>query len=51
MKADEARSETERQRVHEFYEQTLFSRLNDKQNGAIIAIQQRLCRATGKTAP
>ena len=26
----------------EFYEQTLFSRLNDKQNGAIIAIQQRL---------
>ena len=42
MKADDARSETERQRVHEFYEQTLFSRLNDKQNGAIIAIQQRL---------
>ena len=42
MKADDARSVTERQRVHEFYEQTLFSRLNDKQNGAIIAIQQRL---------
>ena len=42
MKADDARSETERQRVQEFYEQTLFSRLNDKQNGAIIAIQQRL---------
>jgi predicted phage terminase large subunit-like protein len=42
MKADDARSEAERQRVHEFYEQTLFSRLNDKQNGAIIAIQQRL---------
>jgi hypothetical protein len=42
MKADDARSETERQRVKEFYEQTLFSRLNDKQNGAIIAIQQRL---------
>jgi len=42
MKADDARSETERQRVKEFYEQTLFSRLNDKQNGAIVAIQQRL---------
>src|SRR5262249_2853565 len=37
MKVDEVRSETERQRVHEFYEQTLFFRLNDKQNGAIIA--------------
>jgi predicted phage terminase large subunit-like protein len=42
MKAEDARSDAERQRVKEFYEQTLFSRLNDKQNGAIIAIQQRL---------
>jgi hypothetical protein len=42
LKADDARSETERRHVHDFYEQTLFSRLNDKRNGAIIAIQQRL---------
>ena len=42
MKAEDACSVTERQRVKEFCEQTLFSRLNDKQNGAIIAIQQRL---------
>lgn len=42
MKAADARSEVERQRVKEFYEQTLVSRLNDKRTGAIIAIQQRL---------
>ncbi len=42
MKAEDARSETDRQRVKEFFEETLYSRLNDKQNGAIIAIQQRL---------
>jgi predicted phage terminase large subunit-like protein len=42
MKAADAHSDVERTRVKEFYEQTLFSRLNDKQTGQIIAIQQRL---------
>jgi hypothetical protein len=42
MKAADAQSLTERQRVKDFYEQTLFSRLNDKRNGPIVAIQQRL---------
>jgi hypothetical protein len=42
MKAADAASDTERQRVKDYYEQTLFSRLNDKQSGRIIAIQQRL---------
>lgn len=42
MKAAEAQSATERQRVKDFYEQTLYSRLDDKQTGRIIAIQQRL---------
>jgi predicted phage terminase large subunit-like protein len=42
MKAAEAASAVERQRIKDFYEQTLFSRLDDKRTGAIIAIQQRL---------
>lgn len=42
MKAEDARSEVERQRVKAFYEQTLVSRLNDKRTGRIIAVQQRL---------
>ena len=42
MKAGDAQSATERQRVKDFYEQTLYSRLNDKQTGRIVAIQQRL---------
>ena len=42
MKAADATSAVERLRVKEFYEQTLFSRLNDKRTGSIIAIQQRL---------
>lgn len=42
MKAEDARSEVERQRVKDFYEQTLVSRLNDKRTGRIIAVQQRL---------
>jgi predicted phage terminase large subunit-like protein len=42
MKAGDAHSETERARVKEYYEQTLFSRLNDKSTGRIVAIQQRL---------
>ncbi|HEY5072633.1 MAG TPA: hypothetical protein VII63_11455, partial [Caulobacteraceae bacterium] len=42
MKAGEAGSAVERQKIKDFYEQTLFSRLNDKRTGSIIAIQQRL---------
>jgi predicted phage terminase large subunit-like protein len=42
MKAADASSATERQRVKDYYEQTLFSRLDDKQNGRIVVIQQRL---------
>lgn len=42
MKAADAGSATERERVKAYYEQTLLSRLNDKGAGKIIAIQQRL---------
>jgi predicted phage terminase large subunit-like protein len=42
MKAADAGSAAERQRVKEFYEQTLFSRLDDKQTGRIVALGQRL---------
>jgi predicted phage terminase large subunit-like protein len=42
MKAADAASPAERQRVKDFYEGTLVSRLNDKTEGRIIAIQQRL---------
>ncbi len=42
MKAADANSVTERQRVRDYYSQTLYSRLNDKQQGRIISIQQRL---------
>ncbi len=42
MKADDCRSATERQQVKDFYEGTLYSRLNDKREGRIIVVQQRL---------
>lgn len=42
MKASDAASSLERDRVQEFYRSTLLSRLNDKSTGQIIAIQQRL---------
>jgi predicted phage terminase large subunit-like protein len=42
MKAGDAGSPVERQNIKDFYEQTLFSRLDDKRTGSIIAIQQRL---------
>lgn len=42
MKAADAASPVERERVKTYYEQTLLSRLNDKVNGRIVAIQQRL---------
>ena len=42
MKADDALSESARKAVIEWYGGTLISRLNDKRNGAIILIMQRL---------
>jgi predicted phage terminase large subunit-like protein len=42
MKAADANSPAERQRVKDFHEQTLLSRLNDKASGRIVVIQQRL---------
>jgi len=42
LKPEEALSETERQAVNRWYDNTLVSRLNDKRNGCIIIIQQRL---------
>lgn len=45
LKADEARSETERQNARDFFQGTLLSRLDDKQKGRVIVIQQRLHEA------
>src|SRR5206468_10544181 len=42
LKPDEAMSDTERQRVNDWYDHTLLTRLNDKRNGRIIVIMQRL---------
>lgn len=42
MKAQAAYSESERRKVHEFYDHTLSTRLNNKNEGAIILIMQRL---------
>jgi predicted phage terminase large subunit-like protein len=42
MKAADAQSATERQKIKEFYDQTLYSRMDAKAEGKIIAIQQRL---------
>lgn len=42
QKADEALSETSRKAVNTWYDNTLLSRLNDKANGAIILVMQRL---------
>ena len=42
LKPDEALSETQRRSANEWYDHTLYSRLNDKRNGAIIIIMQRL---------
>jgi predicted phage terminase large subunit-like protein len=42
LKAADASSPTERQRVLDYYQTTLLSRLNDKVNGRIIVVQQRL---------
>jgi predicted phage terminase large subunit-like protein len=42
LKPDEALSETQRRAVNEWYDHTLYSRLNDKRTGCIIIIMQRL---------
>ena len=42
LKPDEALSETQRKSVNEWFDHTLYSRLNDKQTGCIIIIMQRL---------
>lgn len=42
IKASEAASPVERQKVRVWFESTLLTRLNDKQNGAVVVIQQRL---------
>jgi predicted phage terminase large subunit-like protein len=42
LKPDEALSETQRSAVNEWYDHTLYSRLNDKRTGRIIIIMQRL---------
>ncbi len=42
LKPDEARSDTQRQAVNDWFDNTLLSRLNDKVNGCIIIVMQRL---------
>jgi predicted phage terminase large subunit-like protein len=42
LKPDEALSDAQRQACNEWYDHTLYSRLNDKQHGAIVIIMQRL---------
>jgi predicted phage terminase large subunit-like protein len=42
LKAEDAYSDLARTRVNEWYGNTLYSRLNSKQDGAIIVIMQRL---------
>ena len=42
QKAGESASELETQRVHEFYSDTLLSRLNNQKTGKILIVQQRL---------
>jgi predicted phage terminase large subunit-like protein len=42
LKPDEALSDAERKRVNDWYENTASTRLNDKKNGCIILIMQRL---------
>jgi len=42
LKPDEALSESQRNAVNDWYDHTLYSRLNDKQMGSIIIIMQRL---------
>ena len=42
LKPEEALSEAQRQAANEWFDHTLYSRLNDKRRGAIVIIMQRL---------
>jgi predicted phage terminase large subunit-like protein len=42
LKPEEALSETQRRTVNDWFDHTLYSRLNDKRTGCIIVIMQRL---------
>src|SRR6516164_1444126 len=42
LKPEEALSEAQRQAANDWYDHTLYSRLNDKRHGAIVVIMQRL---------
>jgi predicted phage terminase large subunit-like protein len=42
LKPEEALSETQRRAANEWFDHTLYSRLNDKQEGAIVLIMHRL---------
>src|SRR3984893_11932269 len=42
LKPEEALSEAQRQAANDWYDHTLYSRLNDKRHGAIVIIMQRL---------
>ena len=42
LKPEEALSDAQRQAANEWYDHTLYSRLNDKRHGAIVIIMQRL---------
>jgi len=42
LKPEEALSETQRRATNEWFDHTLYSRLNDKQQGAIVLIMHRL---------
>jgi predicted phage terminase large subunit-like protein len=42
LKPEEALSETQRKAVNDWFDHTLYSRLNDKRTGSIIIIMQRL---------
>jgi len=42
LKPEEALSQTQRQAANEWFDHTLYSRLNDKQKGAIVLIMHRL---------
>ena len=42
LKPEEALSQTQRQAANDWFDHTLYSRLNDKRHGAIVIIMQRL---------
>src|SRR5580693_4737262 len=42
LKPEEALSEAQRRAENEWFDHTLYSRLNDKRHGAIVTIMQRL---------